>query len=432
MLCPKCGNSMQSRGIRKNHHNYWCPKCGHWEHPRMDDVEDVSPWNVNSKYASDGDTIHISYVTDHVPTTEEVAKQYEVNLDEWEIKSFETTDWQMGRADKQKEITYVQGKATGFTKDSGQINRVWLHRINVKFIRKTKEIRARNVIHELLVEAKGFAPKYPKIKYPKLSDGMLYEVSVPDIHFGRLTWHDESGEDFDVKIAADAVNRVVDELLFYGSNYPIARILLPIGNDFFNFDNKFGTTTAGTPQQNDTRWQKTFKLGRQLATTMIEKCMQIAPTTCIIVKGNHDEQLSFFLGDVLEVKFEKNPNVDIDNSPKGRKYFAFGQNLIGFAHGYWEKMSDLSSLMPVEVPELWAKSTYREFHTGDKHHTKVYSTDFKLKVDELHGIMVRIIPSITSADGWTVDKGFVGSRRAAQSFLYHPTEGLKGQFTACP
>lgn len=429
MICPKCGHSMQSRGIKNNRHQFQCPKCRHWEHVKVSDSDE---FGQNSKFSSDGETIFISYVTDHVPTTEEVAKLYQVNLDEWEIKSFETTDWQMGRADRQKDLIYTDGKAEGFTKDSGQINRVWLHRINVRFIRKTQEIRAKNVLHELVVEAKAFAPKYPKINYPKLKEGMLYEISIPDIHFGRLTWHEESGEDYDVKIAESAVNKVLDELLGCTRGYPISRILLPIGNDFFNFDNKFGTTTGGTPQQNDTRWQKTYRLGRLMATSMIEKCMQIAPTTCIVVKGNHDEQLTFFLGDALEVQFQNNPNVEIDNSPKPRKYFIFGENLIGFAHGYWERLSDLSSLMPVEEPEKWAKSTYREFHTGDKHHTKTYSTEFKLMTDELHGIIVRIIPSITSPDGWTIDKGFVGSRRAAQSFLYHPTEGLKGQFTACP
>ncbi|HEY6021074.1 MAG TPA: hypothetical protein VIY48_14550, partial [Candidatus Paceibacterota bacterium] len=351
---------------------------------------------------------------------------------EWEIKSFETTDWQMGRAGKQKDMTYVNGKASGYTKDSGEINRVWLHRINVKFTRKTMEIRAKGAIYQMVEEAKTLIPKVPKINYPKNKEGMLYEISLPDIHFGRLTWHEESGEDYDVKIADAAVNKVLDELLGYTRLYPIAEILLPIGNDFFNFDNKAGTTTGGTPQQNDTRWQKTYKLGRLLATMMIEKCMQIAPTTCLIVKGNHDEQLNFCMGDALEVRFNGNPNVTIDNSPKGRKYKLFGKNLIGFAHGYWERLSDLSNLMPVESPEWWAVSTYREFHTGDKHHIKEYQSDFRLKAEELHGVLVRIIPSITVADGWTIDKGFVGSRRAAQSFLYHPTEGLKGMFTACP
>lgn len=421
---------MQSRGIRKNRHRYVCFYCGHREYVTIDKEEPRG--NPSSSFTTDGETIYISYTTDHIPTTDEVATQYHIDLNEWEIKSLETTDWQMGRADKQKNLTYHNGKADGITTDSGQINRVWLHRINVRFVRKTREIRARGAIYELLEEARTLIPKAPKINYPKLKEGCLYEVSIPDIHFGRLTWDKESGEDFDLDLADAAVHKVLDELLMYTQQFPIAQILLPIGNDFFNSDNKMGTTTGGTPQQNDTRWQKTFKRGRQLATAMIEKCMQIAPTKCVIVKGNHDEQLSYFLGDVLEVKFENNPNVEIDNSPKGRKYHPFGKNLIGFAHGYWEKLSDLSSLMPVEAPELWGASTYREFHTGDKHHTKEYETKFKLQTDELHGVIVRIIPSITSADAWTFDKGFVGSRRAAQSFLFHPTEGLKGMFSACP
>lgn len=434
MRCPKCGTKMQSRGIKRERHQYQCGKCGHWKHVRgVEDVEDQGDLGEKySNYKSDGENIFVSFVSDHIPTKEEVAQQYNIDLNEWEIKSFETTDWQMGRADKEKNLTYANGKSNGFTKDSGKINRIWLHRINVKFVRKTVEIRARSAIYEMVTEAKTLVPKVPKINYPKLKDGMLYEISVPDTHFGRLTWHEESGEDYDVKIAEAAVHKVIDELLGYIRPFPIARILLPIGNDFFNFDNKFGTTTGGTPQQNDTRWQKTYRLGRMLMTSIIEKLCTVAPTTCLIVKGNHDEQLNFFMGDALEVKFANNPNVEIDNSPKGRKYHLFGTTLIGFAHGYWEKLSDLSNLMPVEEPEKWAASTYREFHTGDKHHTKEYQSDFRLKAEEFHGVLVRILPSITVADGWTVDRGFVGARRAAQAFLYHPTEGLKGMFTACP
>jgi hypothetical protein len=81
-------------------------------------------------------------------------------------------------------------------------------------------------------------------------------------------------------------------------------------------------------------------------------------------------------------------------------------------------------LMPVEVPELWAQSTYREIHCGDKHH--------KYDAKEQAGVVVRILRSLAAADAWTYQRGFVGSMRAAEGFLWDKKLGLKAQFTATP
>ena len=82
--------------------------------------------------------------------------------------------------------------------------------------------------------------------------------------------------------------------------------------------------------------------------------------------------------------------------------------------------------MPYEVPDLWAKSIYREFHLGDLHHKK----DLEFRAEEKIGVVVRVLRSLVPEDAWTFDHGFVGSQRAAEAFLWHPETGLKAQFTA--
>src|SRR5829696_1335924 len=70
--------------------------------------------------------------------------------------------------------------------------------------RKVNEIAARDVISEMIEDARKFAPKYPKMSYPKRSDGLLYEIDMADLHFGKLTWAQEPGQDYDINIAAKA------------------------------------------------------------------------------------------------------------------------------------------------------------------------------------------------------------------------------------
>jgi len=425
--CPYCKSELvQKRGIKNNHQSYQCQDCKKYfteENLKGTDVD------INgSTFTQKENSIHIVCDTERIMSQNDIIKQFNIDLNQWAIKSYSVHTSEGYRKDKKVDWHIHNGNVDGDVEDSGRLLVVTMYHVSLELTKKVEETHARLEIQDIVNEAKSYSPKYSKINYPKFKNGMLYEISMPDAHFGRLTWGKESGEDFDLKIAENMINKVLDELLLYTKEFPVSKILFPIGNDYYNADNKMGTTTAGTPQQNDSRWQKTFKLGRQLAVNMLEKCSQIAPTDCLIIKGNHDEQTSFYLGDSLESWFHNNPNVKIDNSPKGRKYYSFGNVLLGFTHGYWENLSKLSGLMPLEVPELWGKSTYREFHTADKHHRK----DFNMVVDEFQGVTVRILPSLTSADAWTFDKGFVGNVRAAQSFLYDPEIGLKGQFTAQP
>jgi hypothetical protein len=375
------------------------------------------------------DFIHVICASRRMLSKEDVINQFKIDINQWEVEKFKVKTSEGYRKDRKVKWKVVDGRVVeGDVDDTGQMLVVPLYHIEVHLVRKTEQIRATSAIRDLIDEAKRGAPKYPKIKREPMKDGLLYEIAMPDLHFGRLAWDEETGENYDVRIAADMVRQVLADLLAYAAGHPVAKILLPLGNDFLNVDNKEETTTHGTRQQEDDRWQKTYRLGRQLLVEIVDRCSEIAPVDVIIVTGNHDEQRMFYLGDALECWFHHNPNVTINNRAMKRKYYLFGKCLIGFTHGYWEKLESLPGLMPVEQPDLWQKSLFREWHTGDKHHKK----DLAVEADEGTGMVVRVLRSLAPADAWTFDKGYVGALRAAESFLWHPERGLIAQFTATP
>ena len=295
--------------------------------------------------------------------------------------------------------------------------RVWLEP-------KVAEIAIRDLFAGLLEDAKAFSPKYPKITYPKSDEGVLYEIAMPDIHLGLLAWAEESGTDSDLKLTEVMVNQVTDQLLANVKGMPVSRILFPVGNDYFNVNDKREETIHGTRQQEDTRWQKTFRKGHQLMVQQIDKCQAIAPVDVLVIPGNHDEERAFYMGEVLAAWYRNCPNVRVDNRALKRKYYAYGVNLIGLTHGYYEKASTLCNLMPLEVPQLWAASLYREFHLGDKHHKK----DMLTITEEFTGVTVRILRALSAASTWAFDKGFLGALRAGEGFVWHPAKGLTAQF----
>ncbi len=325
-------------------------------------------------------------------------------------------------------MEWEDGRVThGSVHDSGKMLVVPLHTIRVRVVRKTQEIRNNLVVEDLIADAKKFAPKYKKINYPKLKDGMLYEISAFDLHIGKLTWAEESGENSDLKIQTRRVTEIFEKLLSYAKNYPIEKILIPFGGDFFNTDNKFDTTTAGVPQNEDTRYQKTFRAGRVLAINLIDMCSQVAPVDVLVLSGNHDEQKAFYLGEALFSWFHNNPNVNIDNEAKRRKYYAYGLDLVMFVHGSEEKLNKLPGIMAMEEPELWARAKFREVHCGDKHHRE----DILYKTHEENGVVVRRLSSPSPTDSWHASKGFIGALQGAESFLWHREDGLIAQFVAC-
>src|SRR5205823_4536537 len=132
-------------------------------------------------------------------------------------------------------------------------------------------------------------------------------------------------------------------------------------------DTPEGTTTAGTRQDHDLRWQQTFLMMKGTVIEAIHRCREIAPVHVYSVPGNHDYHKTFFFGDTLASYFHNTAGVKVHNSPFPRKYHLFGCVLIGMTHGDQESPGDLPMTMALEVPELWAKAKHREFHSGHLH-----------------------------------------------------------------
>jgi hypothetical protein len=390
-VCKHCG----SPNTQKRGRNQWqCSEKGCKKYFRIA-VADINPFGG------------FTQITAFVPgMLNDIELMQELNID--------ATRWKIAKVQYDRKDTY-KGDAI-----SPMVS------VKVTLAPKVAEIAIRELFAELLEEAKGFSPKYPKITYPKLDEGVMYEISMPDIHLGLLAWAEESGTDSDLKLTEALVNKVTNQLIAHVKHMPVSRILFPIGNDYFNVNDKKEETIHGTRQQEDTRWQKTFRRGHQLMVQQIDKLQTIAPVDVPVIPGNHDEERAFYMGEVLSARYRNCPNVTVDNRAVKRKYYAYGVNLIGLTHGYYEKPANLCNLMPLEVPQLWAASKYREFHLGDKHHKK----DILTFTEEFTGVTVRITRALSAASTWAFDKGFLGALRAGEGFVWHPTKGLIAQYTA--
>lgn len=381
----------------------------------------------SKSYEQGEDFINVICSSKRMLTKDDIINEFKIDLEVWEVDRFKVKTSEGYRKDRKVQWEVTNGKVTsGSVDDSGKMLVVPLYHLEVRFKKRIKDDSI-DLIGALIEDAKKYSPRYPKINYPIYNDGYLYEIAMYDIHFGRLTWDEESGESYDIKIAEKAIKSSLIKLLSLVENQKISKILFPMGNDFFNVDSKFNTTTGGTPQQEDTRWQKTFQKGRELCVWMLDLCSQIAPVDVLIIPGNHDQQRAFYLGDSLYSWYHNSQDVNINNEAIGTKYYNYGKTLLGFTHGNDVKLEKLPFIMAYDQPELWAKTKFREWHTGDKHHKKGLTPI----EDESSGMLIRIIRSLVAFDAWTYNSGY-RSLRASESFLWHPENGLTAQYTALP
>jgi len=252
----------------------------------------------------------------------------------------------------------------------------------------------------------------------------MLEVPIMDLHLGKFAWENEVNENYDCKIAEKRFNRVIDDIINKVKGYEFEKVLFPIGNDFFNFDNVEGTTTKGTIQNNDSRWQDVFDRGVNLLLNAIVKLhTNVAPVEVFCVNGNHDSMLSYCALKSIECAFRNNPDIIVDKSPNPRKYKCYGNTLIGYTHGDKEK-ARIDKIMQVEAREMWGKTIFHEWHMGHLHSEQTKKVVQQMTKEE-GGIIIRNISSITSNDAWHHESGYVGAIRKAQVFIWDKEYGLE-------
>lgn len=269
-----------------------------------------------------------------------------------------------------------------------------------------------NVIKEIkediLKALKEYSPKV-EVKYKAVEDPIVYEISLPDIHYGKI-----DGQTLDQ--AEEAYMNTVKDLMHKASGLNIERILLPVGNDGMNSEGYSRATTKGTPQHDGAEWQETFVGYCNLMVRTINFLARVAPVDVIVIQGNHDYERMFYSGEFLRAFFLDHEGVTIDNNYNSRKYYKYGKNMIMFTHGDNEKSSEMPLIMATEEPMMFAETTHREVHCGHKH---------KEQVNEYRGIKVRFIPSICGNDAWHKMMGYE-AKRTGQAHIWNKNRGYEG------
>jgi hypothetical protein len=269
---------------------------------------------------------------------------------------------------------------------------------------------------------KGFkqaAPKKFRAKPRPKKTGILAEMAIYDPHIGKLGWGPEVGKDFDVDIGRDRYLSAFDTLLGDALLYQPERWLYVVGNDMLHVDTGANTTTKGTPQDTDGRWQRSYLYASQMIIDCTARMRETAPVDIVVVPGNHDEERMFTLGHAISCQFHADPAVTVDNQACLQKVYSWHGVFIGLEHGVRLHKAAVMKVAPQlymnRYADRWANSTWKEIHHGHIHTEREYN--IRTVADTVGDTIIRSIPAISGTDKWHYNNGYY-SPVSAECHIY--------------
>lgn len=253
----------------------------------------------------------------------------------------------------------------------------------------------------------------------KLDDEHLLMIDPADIHIGKLAESFETGEDYNNQIAVQRVREGVEGILHKARGFRVDKILFIGGNDILHIDTPRRMTTSGTPQDTDGMWYSNFLIAKQLYIEVLNRLLKVADVHFVYNPSNHDYTHGFFLADVIQTYFKDCKNITFDCSIAHRKYFVYGDNLIGTSHGDGGKTQDLPLTMAHESPD-WSRCKHRYFYIHHFHH--------KVAKDYM-GVCVEALRSPSGTDSWHHRNQYHHAPKAIEGFIHHPKFGQIARLT---
>lgn len=280
----------------------------------------------------------------------------------------------------------------------------------------------------MLIEAReAFAAEIPRVRASKPPSlvgppELLNQYTITDYHLGMLAWGEETGEDWDIKIAESLLVGWFERAIAAAPEAETA-IFAQMG-DFLHWDG----LEAVTPMHRnildaDTRFQKlvrvTIRVLRRVIAILLTKHARVH---CVFAEGNHDPASSIWIREAFAAYYEDEPRVEVDLSPDPYYAYEHGKTAIFFHHGHLRKVQTVDSVLAGKFPQLYGRSEYRYAHTGHRHSSEIIETNLML-VEQHRTLAAK--DAYANRGGWM-------SGRDAQVITYHTEYGEVGRVRISP
>ena len=298
----------------------------------------------------------------------------------------------------------------------------WTYSVDIRYRKINTDItdQIEKFIKNLKVQ-KAWLPKVPD----KISETQEFLImSLSDMHVDKRSYIDEKYDVF--KVAFENACYLIDRAKKI-SNF--SEVILILGNDFFNDDTYYHTTTKGTPQDTEGKSEEVFYNALTFTSQLINMILKNnKKLTVYSPKGNHDSTKSQFLQAAIKKIYENVKNINVILDSKDRQYFERGDNVFMLTHGDSLNFKNMPMVFATEMAKGWVKSN-KTILCGHWHKKQELSF---ISTTETNGVDIKICPSLSKTDKWHYENGFIGGKRRSVAYLYSKKFGeLDTFYTKC-
>lgn len=266
-------------------------------------------------------------------------------------------------------------------------------------------------------------PRLRPVSAPKRKrEDLLNNYVLTDAHIDMLSWREETGADWDIKIAEETLTACMAQLI---ASAPAAAsaVVAQLG-DFLHSDGLDAVTpTSGHQLDRDTRFERSVKVAIRTLRRIIDMALaKHEHVTVLMAEGNHDLASSVWLRQIFAALYEHEPRVTVETSPTPYYVRQHGRTMLAYHHGHLRKRDRLEGLFAAQFAKIWGDTDYRYAHVGHLH---------SLHVREADGMIVTQHQTLAARDAYAARHGYT-AERSVECVTYHKNFGRVATNTMRP
>lgn len=293
------------------------------------------------------------------------------------------------------------------------------------WVKSKADDEAQHAIRRAAIEAMAAeVPRLAPLPSPGEGHADLCNVyTLTDSHVGMLAWGEETGEDWDLKIAEATLVGCFEQMVMNG---PAAAVgfVNQLG-DYLHYDSAISPVTPTNQHvlDADGRMPNMVRTAIRVLRRVVDLALQKhEKVVLLLAEGNHDIAGSVWLRAMFSALYEAEPRVTVIDSEMPYYAYQHGRTMLAFHHGHLKKNDQLPILFASQFPKIWGDTTTRYCHTGHRHH---------VEEKEHSGMTVFQHPTLASRDAYAARGGWI-ARRQVTAVTYHSTFGEVARNTVCP
>ena len=284
--------------------------------------------------------------------------------------------------------------------------------------------RQAELMRETVESFKEDLPKVKAVKHAgkKVQKDLINLYTLTDFHLGMYCWEEETGGDWDTKIAQEVFASSLLEMI---QKSPDAETgFLNLQGDFLHSDGHSPVTpTSHNVLDQDSRYQKLVRIFIKITRFAVQELLKKHKKVVLLyAEGNHDLSGACWGQELFHAFYEKEKRVEVIVSPTPFYCYVHGKVLLAVHHGHKVGVAALPMLVATQFAEEWGKTVYRYVHSGHRHHKHV---------KESAGIIMEQHQTLAAKDAHA-SRGGYSAERGAQVITYHADYGEYSRFTVRP